>query len=136
MCASVCVREREAYSSVICSWDPWGSGIATTDYLQAHASTRKVILQREIETLSLFLSFNLSILFLFSLSAVTHTHAHTHFHPSPQWLFSPSIPASVHWYTLPLSLVFCFFSSSLSSFYLNSSVFLKIIAAEIFFSHH
>lgn len=44
------VCERKACCSVICWLHPWGSGIATPDYLQASASASEVILQREIET--------------------------------------------------------------------------------------
>lgn len=91
---SVCVK-REAYCSVICSLDPWGRGIATPDYLRARASTRKVILQRQIEnsfSRSLFPSISPSPP-LFSLSpfsialAPTHTHTHTFSLPSTHTRF-------------------------------------------------
>lgn len=59
--------EREAYCAIICSWNSWGNGIATPDYLRARAPTREVILQREIETsFSHFLfPFNLHIFFIY-----------------------------------------------------------------------
>lgn len=76
VCARVTVCERKACCSVICWLHPWGSRIATPDYLQASASASEVILQREIETFfshfyplssSHFLSLLTGPLYLFAL---------------------------------------------------------------------
>lgn len=107
-CVCVFEREREIYCSVICSWDPWGSGIATPDY--PRASTRKVILQRQIEILSLTLSFlhffhsPLFSLSPFSITPHTQTHASTHTHALPLLSTLPSF--FLHrCFSQPLSLV-------------------------------
>lgn len=73
-----------AYCSVICSGDPWGSWIATPDYLRAGASTRKVIPRRQIESLSRlspFLKFlhPASLAFYLLSQSLPLRHVNTHF---------------------------------------------------------
>ena len=102
----ICVHavcKQKACCSVICWRYPWGSGIATPDYLQASASGSEVILQWEMETS--FSHFYLLSISLFSLPIFfTHYQDHFNLSPSSVTLLWPSGFILIIFVTGPLEL--------------------------------
>lgn len=127
LCARGMVCERKACCSVICCRYPWGSRIATPDYLRASASASEVNLQREIEPsfshFYLLSNSPLSSYFLHPLSWLLNLFPFISSPPFVPGVFSPLCSQRIYLVGSEVLMIILQRFFSISEIFLKSPIF-------------